>query len=127
MLERLGSLGELQDQMQCDRAWVEINLEALTHNVRQLKQWLAPKTDLMAVVKADAYGHGAITVARTALAAGFPVERITFHGNNKSDAELEMARDAGVGRIVVDSMTEKELDEMASTKRKGKPEHAAKR
>ena len=70
MLERLGSLGELQDQMQCDRAWVEINLEALTHNVRQLKQWLAPKTDLMAVVKADAYGHGAIAVARTALAAG---------------------------------------------------------
>lgn len=70
MLERLGSLGELQAQLQCDRAWVEINLEALTHNVRQLKQWLAPKTDLMAVVKADAYGHGAIAVARTALAAG---------------------------------------------------------
>jgi diaminopimelate decarboxylase len=42
----------------------------------------------------------------TALAAGFPAERILFHGNNKSLAELEMARDAGVGRVVVDSFDE---------------------
>ncbi len=70
MLEHSGSPGGLQAQMQCDRAWVEIDLGALTHNVRQLRQWLAPQTDLMAVVKADAYGHGAIMVARTALAAG---------------------------------------------------------
>ncbi len=42
----------------------------------------------------------------TALAAGFPPERITFHGNNKSEAELATARDAGVGRVVVDSFDE---------------------
>lgn len=52
------------------RAWVEIDLTALAHNVRTLKAWLAPQTKLMAVVKADAYGHGAITVAQTALANG---------------------------------------------------------
>ncbi|MBD2307474.1 alanine racemase [Chroococcidiopsis sp. FACHB-1243] len=52
------------------RAWVEINLGALADNVRQLKGLLAAKTALMAVVKADAYGHGAVTVARTALSAG---------------------------------------------------------
>ena len=34
--------------------------------------------------------------------AGFPAARITFHGNNKSDAELDAALDAGVGRIVAD-------------------------
>ena len=45
------------------RAWVEIDLTALAHNVRTLKAWLAPQTKLMAVVKADAYGHGAVTVA----------------------------------------------------------------
>ncbi len=53
----------------CQRAWVEIDRTALSHNVRQLRQFLAPHTQLMAVVKADAYGHGAIMVAQTALEA----------------------------------------------------------
>jgi alanine racemase len=52
------------------RAWVEIDLGALSHNVKQLKQLLLPDTQLMAVVKADAYGHGAVTVAKTALQSG---------------------------------------------------------
>ena len=47
------------------RAWVEIDLSALAHNVRQIRGLLAPSTKIMAVVKADAYGHGAIDVART--------------------------------------------------------------
>lgn len=42
----------------------------------------------------------------TALAAGFPAERIGFHGNNKSSAELAAALDAGLGRIIVDSTQE---------------------
>src|SRR4029453_11587631 len=41
-----------------------------------------------------------------ALAAGFPAERIGFHGNNKSVSELSRAVQAGVGRIVVDSFHE---------------------
>jgi diaminopimelate decarboxylase len=41
-----------------------------------------------------------------ALHAGFPAERIVLHGNNKSSEELRAARDAGVGRIVVDSFDE---------------------
>lgn len=56
--------------MRCSRAWVEINLDAVGHNVRQFRQLLKPTTDLMAVVKADAYGHGAVAVARTAIQAG---------------------------------------------------------
>lgn len=52
------------------RAWVEIDLTALAHNVKALKNFLAPQTKLMAVVKADAYGHGAVIVAKTALANG---------------------------------------------------------
>ncbi|MEA5570357.1 alanine racemase [Calothrix sp. UHCC 0171] len=62
---------------QCDtyawysqRAWVEIDLAALSHNVRQLRQLLSDKTQLMAVVKADAYGHGAVTVAKTVIESG---------------------------------------------------------
>ncbi|OBI13449.1 MULTISPECIES: diaminopimelate decarboxylase [unclassified Mycobacterium] len=49
-----------------------------------------------------------------ALHADFPPERITFHGNNKSVAELTAAVKAGVGHIVLDSMTEIErLDTIA--------------
>ncbi|UNU25887.1 alanine racemase [Microcoleus vaginatus] len=54
----------------CQRAWVEIDLAALTHNVKQLKKLLSSHTELMAVVKADAYGHGAVAVSQTALQAG---------------------------------------------------------
>jgi len=54
----------------CQRAWVEIDLSALTHNVKQLKNLLSPQTELMAVVKADAYGHGAVAVSQTVLQAG---------------------------------------------------------
>jgi diaminopimelate decarboxylase len=41
-----------------------------------------------------------------ALKAGFPTERLLFHGNNKSVAELERGVGAGVGRFVVDSFDE---------------------
>lgn len=52
------------------RAWVEIDLSAIKHNVRQLKRLLSPHTELMAIVKADAYGHGAVGVSQAALQAG---------------------------------------------------------
>mgnify|MGYP004511109075 FL=1 len=45
----------------------------------------------------------------TARAAGFPMERVFFHGNNKSREELELALDSGVGRIIVDNISELEL------------------
>lgn len=51
----------------------------------------------------DVCSGGELAVA---LRAGFPVERIGFHGNNKSVAELTRALEAGVGRIIVDSFDE---------------------
>jgi len=54
--------------------WAEIDLDAIAHNVRQLLAFLAIGRErpplIMAVVKADGYGHGAVPTARTALAAG---------------------------------------------------------
>lgn len=47
----------------------------------------------------------------TALAAGFPPERIEFNGNNKLPGELEMAVEHGVGRIIVDGAHELEAIE----------------
>ncbi len=55
---------------QKQRAWVEIDLSALANNVREIKRLLAQNTVIMAVVKADAYGHGALDVARTLLTEG---------------------------------------------------------
>lgn len=45
----------------------------------------------------------------TAKAVDFPMQKICFHGNNKSPRELEMAVEYGVGRIVVDNLEELEL------------------
>ena len=42
----------------------------------------------------------------TALAAGFPMEKVWFHGNNKTPEELTLALSCGVGRIVVDNLEE---------------------
>ena len=46
------------------RAWTEVDLEALAHNARTLESTLSPECRLMAVVKADGYGHGAAPAAR---------------------------------------------------------------
>jgi diaminopimelate decarboxylase len=54
-------------------------------------------------VNLDVCTGGELAVA---LAANFPTERIEFHGNNKSVAEIEMAVSAGVGTIVIDSFIE---------------------
>lgn len=52
------------------RAWREVDLGALYHNARVLTQAAGPGCELMAVVKADAYGHGARIVARALFRAG---------------------------------------------------------
>lgn len=47
-----------------DRAWVEINLENLRHNVKLLRGALPRTCEIMAVVKANAYGHGDVEVSK---------------------------------------------------------------
>lgn len=55
----------------------------------------------------------------TAITAGFPAEKIEFNGNNKLRAEIEMAVEYGIGRIIVDSLQEVALIEEVC-KEKGK-------
>lgn len=50
--------------------WAEVDLQAIAHNICEIRKLLKPKVRLMVVVKADAYGHGALAVAKTALANG---------------------------------------------------------
>lgn len=50
--------------------------------------------------------------------SGFPMENVYMHGNNKSDLELEMCIDYGVGTIIVDSFSElKKLEEICRIKK----------
>ena len=50
--------------------WAEIDLDRLVGNYRSVRDHLPAGVDLMAVVKADAYGHGALQVARTLQSQG---------------------------------------------------------
>ncbi len=51
-------------------SWVEIDLGAIRHNVRTIKEFIGPHRHLWAVVKANAYGHTAVPTATAALEAG---------------------------------------------------------
>ncbi len=51
-------------------AWVEIDTEAIRHNIRLAKKAIGPRKQFCAVVKADAYGHGAIPCAKLAIEEG---------------------------------------------------------
>lgn len=59
-------------------AWVEINLDHIAHNVKEIKEHIGPMTKIMAVVKADGYGHGAAAVAETALETGASSLAVAF-------------------------------------------------
>ena len=51
-------------------AWAEINLDNLAHNVRQIRDLTSPASKIMAVVKADAYGHGILQTSEVVLRNG---------------------------------------------------------
>jgi alanine racemase len=76
-------------------SWVEINHDALAGNIRAIKKNLSPETTLMAVVKSDAYGHGAISVSETALANGAGYLGVS------SLEEALILRDAGITAPII--------------------------
>ncbi len=51
-------------------AWIEVDLSAVTRNIESVQRWIGPDSRVMAIVKANAYGHGAVEVARAALRGG---------------------------------------------------------
>lgn len=77
------------------RTWTEIHLDNLEHNYRTIRATLQPHTRFMAVVKADAYGHGAVTVAKELDALGadcFAVSNLD---------ELIQLRGAGIDKPIL--------------------------
>src|SRR5262245_65323248 len=51
-------------------AWVEVDLDALASNIAEVRRRVGPQVRILLIVKADAYGHGAVEVAREAIRAG---------------------------------------------------------
>jgi len=47
------------------RTWAEINLDALENNVNVLRKFLTKNEKFLAVIKADAYGHGLVPIAKS--------------------------------------------------------------
>ncbi len=74
---------------------IEIDLDALAHNFNVLKQRLAGATEIMAIVKSDAYGHGMIQVARRLRSEG-----AGYFGVSKLGEALEL-RDAGISNPIL--------------------------
>lgn len=52
------------------RTWAEVDLDAIAHNIKEIRKITNPASKIMAVVKADAYGHGFLEVAKTLLENG---------------------------------------------------------
>ena len=50
--------------------WAEIELKAIRHNLAEIRRLVGPAVDIMAVVKAEGYGHGAVPTAKTAIENG---------------------------------------------------------
>lgn len=66
-------------------AWVEINLENLAHNIREIKKGIPQNKKFLGIVKADAYGHGAQMIAKTMLASG-----VDWFGVSSIDEGLDL-------------------------------------
>jgi len=75
--------------------WLEINLDAIAHNVKMIKQIVGESAKIIAIVKANAYGHGAVEVAETILENG-----VTMLGVGVIDEGIVL-RKAGIGAPIL--------------------------
>lgn len=54
----------MEEDIKKDRAWIEINLDNLEYNINQIRSIVNKKSEIIAVVKADAYGHGMLEISK---------------------------------------------------------------
>lgn len=66
-------------------AWVEVSLDNLAHNIREIKKFIPENKKFLGIVKADAYGHGAQMIAKTMLASG-----VDWFGVSSIDEGLDL-------------------------------------
>ncbi|MFH1231844.1 MAG: alanine racemase, partial [Planctomycetota bacterium] len=92
------------------RTWSEINLKNLADNIKSLKTQVGPDVKIMVVVKADAYGHGAVPVSKTVLESG-----ASMLGVGDSSEAIEL-RQSGILEpiLVLGAVIEEEIGWMIS-------------
>jgi alanine racemase len=71
--------------------WAEVSLPALLHNFGLIRDFVTPQAEVCAVVKCDAYGHGAVECARALESAG-----AKWFGVTSTDEGIQL-RNAGIG------------------------------
>jgi len=76
--------------------WAEISLPALRNNFRAVQQFVAPNVTVCAVVKADAYGHGAVECARV-----FEKEGATWFGVTSTEEGVQLRQAGLTSRILL--------------------------
>lgn len=79
-----------------DRAWIEIDLDNLEHNINEIKKVISGKTKIMAVVKANAYGHGSILISKKLESIG-----ITDFAVATLDEGIELRKNNISGNILI--------------------------
>lgn len=85
------------------RAWLEIDVHALAHNISETKRIISPKTEIMAVVKANGYGHGAPVASRIFLENG-----ATRLGVSTIEEACQLRKDGIMAPILILNHTEPE-------------------
>lgn len=79
--------------------------------------------EMCRIVASEGDGLDVVSIGElyTAVKAGFPMEKIGFHGNNKTDEELAYAVEVGVGHIIVDNISELHRLEKIAVNKKAQP------
>ena len=79
--------------------------------------------EMCRIVASEGDGLDVVSIGElyTAVKAGFPMEKVGFHGNNKTDEELEFAVKVGVGHIIVDNVDELHRLEKISAEKSAQP------
>ena len=83
-------------ELQTRPTWVEVSLTALRHNYRTLHDYCAPEATICAVVKADAYGHGAVECARA-----LEKEGAMWFGVTSTEEGVQLRQGGVTGRILL--------------------------
>lgn len=77
------------------RSWAEVDLDALKNNIINIKDYVGKKTKVLVIVKADAYGHGAVWSAKTLISNGADCLGVAFID------EAEELRNAGINSPIL--------------------------
>ena len=120
--------------METKRVRAEINLDALLHNMNEMHKMLNPDTQMAAVIKTDAYGHGALGIAEAienlpylwgyAVATAEEAEKLILDGRKKPVLilgisfadQFEKIINYGIHPAVCDLETAQKLSEIAVSK-----------